>query len=302
MEDKIALRARSGDTKAYAAIKNPVTPEKLNDAAEELARGLAGSPLAALRRALLAQEGSWQGEAPLVDPGADRVRRAVEAAQQTLAEHPFDEERTGGHDCDASSCAAPMMPGEACGGCCRCYGRCLYEGPELGDEEQTTGWQQLLREASVINADVDTPVEEPFGLFYYDDYPGKAVRYRNDLVPDDATMGELATRLHQFFADAMDDESSVTPQIFRPIVKDWRLDDGTPADPEAYYGDMDEIEFTAPPIDPRDELPEDGGIASPDRNWCHVHNKVAATASEECDSCQAEREEADVARRSEDVS
>jgi len=36
-------------------------------------------------------------------------------------------------------------------------------------------------------------------------------------------------------------------------------------------------------------------------NWCHVHNRVARTGSEECDACYAEREEADNAGKSEKV-
>lgn len=164
MEDKVSFRARRGDTKAYEHVERPVTPEKLTDAMESLARQLAASPLAALKRWQV-RHGEWTmdvtpsltQDVPLANPGAERVRRAIEEAEDVLAEHPFDE-------------ATPNT------------------------------WQRLLQEASVIDADDDAPIEEPFGLMYSKDYPDKAVRYRNDLVPDDATMGELADRLHSFLA------------------------------------------------------------------------------------------------------
>ena len=95
-EDKVSFRARRGDAKAYEHVQNPITPEKLTDVVESLARQLAASPLAALKRWQV-RHGEWTmdvtpslaQDVPLADPGAERVRQAIEEAEDVLAEHPF---------------------------------------------------------------------------------------------------------------------------------------------------------------------------------------------------------------------
>lgn len=193
------------------------------EADEVLARQLAASPLADLRRFQfrndvppgIAQEGPWRGEAPLIDPGAERVRKAIKAAQQTLKEHPFDE-----------------------------------AGADLPDDE----WSPLLSDAEVIEADRDTPVEEPYGLYYHPDRPGKAVRYNNNLVPDEATMGELSQVLCDFLTNGTSAESSTVVRYESTAELIGILNDATEQMTRDGRVPVDMPEFThggeAPLIDP----------------------------------------------------
>jgi hypothetical protein len=124
-------RARRAPVAPPAALTPPVAMARQLEAADEvLARQLAASPLADLRRFRLplvparepglAMEGPWRGEAPLIDPGAERVRKAIEVAQQTLEEHPFDEKcdrcNYDTHRC--KGCGEPLEHGvEVCDSC-----------------------------------------------------------------------------------------------------------------------------------------------------------------------------------------
>jgi hypothetical protein len=187
--DTVTFWARQDDAKAYEHVQNPITPEDLDDVMGSLARQLADqrSPLVPTHEPKVARPGPFAGDVPLADPGAERVRRmvelsadgmstsltdsvhaAIDAAQQSLAEHPFDErchrcnydthrclgcgeplphgtevcdpcnvrlayevepETRPLHDCDADSCSGQTSD-PPCGGCCRCLSGCVYDGPD----------------------------------------------------------------------------------------------------------------------------------------------------------------------------
>lgn len=59
---------------------------------------------------------------------SEQVRAAADAADEFLAEHPFDNARPP-HDCDADSCSGQTSD-PPCGGCCRCLSGCVYDGPD----------------------------------------------------------------------------------------------------------------------------------------------------------------------------
>ena len=90
-EDKVSFRARRGDAKAYEHMENPVTPEKLADVAESLARKLGSAPPDRVRQMLDAGVEKMNA-LPEGATLSDQVRAAVDAADEFLAEHPFGED------------------------------------------------------------------------------------------------------------------------------------------------------------------------------------------------------------------
>lgn len=103
----------------------------VDDTMELLARRLKGSPLAILRRA------QFRGEhIPLVDPGAERVRQAIESAQETLAQHPFHEHSS---DCEHDLIASESAGVSECRNCGTSYANtplCLENCPIQREEWQ----------------------------------------------------------------------------------------------------------------------------------------------------------------------